>query len=137
MNTSNNDPLANALNLTPLVPVNIQVPMVKGNTEFDTAKGNIEQLIEVGQQAFGELATLAQASSDGRVYRVLTEMLTSLVAANKELVEIRRLDQETKALERTANGQMQTVNQNLIITTAELQKMLAQSAKGSKSDEDV
>jgi hypothetical protein len=135
MNTSNNDPLATALNLTPLVPVNnIQVQMTKGNTEFETAKGNIEQLIEVGQQAFGELAFLAQQSSDGRVYRVLTEMLTSLVAANKELVEIRNIDEQTKATARLANGAPQTVNQNLIITTAELQKMLAQ-AKGK--DEDV
>jgi hypothetical protein len=135
MNTSNNDPLATALNLTPLVPVNnIHVQMTKGNTEFETAKGNIEQLIEVGQQAFGELAFLAQQSSDGRVYRVLTEMLTSLVAANKELVEIRNIDEQTKATARLANGAPQTVNQNLIITTAELQKMLAQ-AKGK--DEDV
>ena len=118
------DEIAKALDLTPLVPDKKEIKSIKGSNEYETAKGNMEQILDVGQQAVGELYELAKLSQDPRVYRVFTELISAMTTANKELMEIKKVDTEVKEIERVKD-QPQTINQNLFVgSTAELSKFL-------------
>lgn len=118
------DEIAKALDLTPLVPDKKEIRSIKSDNLYETAKGNMEQILDVGQQAVGELYELAKLSQDPRVYRVFTELISAMTAANKELMEIKKVDVEVKEIERVKD-QPQTINQNLFVgSTAELSKFL-------------
>ena len=127
------DEIAKALDLTPLVPDKKEIKSIKGSNEYETAKGNMEQILDVGQQAVGELYELAKLSQDPRVYRVFTELISAMTTANKELMEIKKVDTEVKEIERVKD-QPQTINQNLFVgSTAELSKFL----EGIKKNENI
>ena len=127
------DEIAKALDLTPLVPDKKEIRSIKGSNEYETAKGNMEQILDVGQQAVGELYELAKLSQDPRVYRVFTELISAMTTANKELMEIKKVDTEVKEIERVKD-QPQTINQNLFVgSTAELSKFL----EGIKKNENI
>ena len=127
------DEIAKALDLTPLVPDKKEIRSIKGSNEYETAKGNMEQILDVGQQAVGELYELAKLSQDPRVYRVFTELISAMTTANKELMEIKKVDVEVKEIERVKD-QPQTINQNLFVgSTAELSKFL-ETVKGKNEN---
>jgi len=127
------DEIAKALDLTPLVPDKKEIRSIKGVNLYETAKGNMEQILDVGQQAVGELYELAKLSQDPRVYRVFTELISAMTTANKELMEIKKVDTEVKEIERVKD-QPQTINQNLFVgSTAELSKFL----EGIKKNENI
>ena len=127
------DEIAKALDLTPLVPDKKEIKSIKGSNEYETAKGNMEQILDVGQQAVGELYELAKLSQDPRVYRVFTELISAMTTANKELMEIKKVDTEVKEIERVKD-QPQTINQNLFVgSTAELSKFI----EGIKKNENI
>mgnify|MGYP003329291939 FL=1 len=127
------DEIAKALDLTPLVPDKKEIRSIKGANEYETAKGNMEQILDVGQQAVGELYELAKLSQDPRVYRVFTELISAMTTANKELMEIKKVDTEVKEIERVKD-QPQTINQNLFVgSTAELSKFI----EGIKKNENI
>jgi hypothetical protein len=119
------DSIANALDLTPLEPIKQSVIAVKSENDYETAKGNMHNVIDVGTKAMTDLADMAQQSQDPRVYRVLTELISAMTTANKELMEIKSKDVEIRHKEERADGP-KTVNQNLFVgmTTAELVTML-------------
>jgi hypothetical protein len=119
------DSIANALDLTPLEPIKQSVIAVKSENDYETAKGNMHNVIDVGTRAMTDLADMAQQSQDPRVYRVLTELISAMTTANKELMEIKSKDVEIRHKEERADGP-KTVNQNLFVgmTTAELVTML-------------
>ena len=127
------DEIAKALDLTPLVPDKKEIRSIKSDNLYETAKGNMEQILDVGQQAVGELYELAKLSQDPRVYRVFTELISAMTAANKELMEIKKVDVEVKEIERVKD-QPQTINQNLFVgSTAELSKFI----EGIKKNENI
>ena len=127
------DEIAKALDLTPLVPDKKEIRSIKGSNEYETAKGNMEQILDVGQQAVGELYELAKLSQDPRVYRVFTELISAMTTANRELMEIKKVDTEVKEIERVKD-QPQTINQNLFVgSTAELSKFL-ETVKGKNEN---
>jgi len=131
MSDSNNDIIAQSLNLTPLIPNKKEIKAIIKNDEYETAKENMNNVIQVGTDALSELATMAQLSQDPRVYRVMTELLSAMVTANKELVEIKKLNHEIE--QQNNENQPKTINQNLFVgSTAELAKML-ENVKNAKN----
>lgn len=120
-----NDSIATALDLTPLEPTKKELIAVKSDDDYQTAKGNMHNVIDVGTRAMTDLADMAQQSQDPRVYRVLTELISAMTTANKELMEIKSKEVEIRHKEERADGP-KTVNQNLFVglTTAELVTML-------------
>lgn len=100
------------------------------DSEFEYTRNNIIENIELAQEALRELFELARSSQHPRSYEVLTSLLKTTNEMNKDLAEIRS---KKKDLERTPAEQApQTVNNNLIMTTQQLQQMIADmSQKGS------
>ena len=130
----NTNRIAESLELVPLVPTKKDLVAVKKETEYATAKENMEGIIELGTSALSELAGLASMSQDPRAYRVLTELLTAMVTANKELVAIKQMKVDTDAKEAANNpapvGGPQTVHNNMFVgSTAELAEVLEKMRK--------
>lgn len=120
-----NDSIATALDLTPLEPTKKELIAVKSDDDYQTAKGNMHNVIDVGTRAMTDLADMAQQSQDPRVYRVLTELISAMTTANKELMEIKSKEVEIRHKEEKANDSPTTVNQNLFVgSTAELLKLM-------------
>jgi len=119
------DKIAQALDLTPLEPVRPQLVAIKDDSDYQTAKGNIHNVLDVGTAAMGELAEMARLSQDPRVYRVLTELISAMTTANKELMEIKQKDVEIQIKQDSVGQTQQTVNQNLFVgSTADLLAIL-------------
>ena len=123
MSDSNNDIIAQSLNLTPLIPDKKEIKAIIKNDEYETAKENMNNVIQVGTEALSELATMAQLSQDPRIYRVMTELISAMTTANKELVEIKRINTDIE-IKQTKKDEPTTVNQNLFVSTADLTKLL-------------
>lgn len=122
-----NDSIATALDLTPLEPTKKELIAVKSDDDYQTAKGNMHNVIDVGTRAMTDLADMAQQSQDPRVYRVLTELISAMTTANKELMEIKSKEVEIRHKEEKANDSPTTVNQNLFVSTADLLKLMNQN----------
>lgn len=121
------DSIATALDLTPLEPTKKELIAVKSDDDYQTAKGNMHNVIDVGTRAMTDLADMAQQSQDPRVYRVLTELISAMTTANKELMEIKSKEVEIRHKEEKANDSPTTVNQNLFVSTADLLKLMNQN----------
>lgn len=120
-----NDSIATALDLTPLEPTKKELVAVKSDDDYQTAKGNMHNVIDVGTRAMTDLADMAQQSQDPRVYRVLTELISAMTTANKELMEIKFKEVDIRHKEEKADNSPTTVNQNLFVgSTAELLKLM-------------
>lgn len=120
-----NDSIATALDLTPLEPTKKELIAVKSDDDYQTAKGNMHNVIDVGTRAMTDLADMAQQSQDPRVYRVLTELISAMTTANKELMEIKSKEVDIRHKEEKADNSPTTVNQNLFVgSTAELLKLM-------------
>lgn len=120
-----NDSIATALDLTPLEPTKKELVAVKTDNDYETAKGNMHNVIDVGTRAMTDLADMAQQSQDPRVYRVLTELISAMTTANKELMEIKSKEVDIRHKEEKTDNSPKTVNQNLFVgSTAELLKLM-------------
>lgn len=90
--------------------------------EYIAAKENITELIKLGNKSLSELASNAKLSNHPRNYEVLTELLKAMVMANRELMEIKKIDVNINADRDMGNAK--TINQNLFVgSTAELTKL--------------
>lgn len=100
--------------------------LVVGSTiedEFEYVRNNIINNIELGQEALEEMFSLAKSSQNARSFEVLNQMLKTMNEMNKDLGDIRTRKRE---LQRDPNEQQPTnVHNTVILTTHELQKMLA------------
>lgn len=136
MNMDND--ISDALDLTPIQPESSElvslinnplvVQHVEGSNEYETAKGNVENILRVGTNAMNDLLDLAKLSQDPRSYRVLTELLTAMTAANKDLMEIKLKEVEIRKKDVDSDGP-QTVNNNLFVgSTSEILEILNKKA---------
>jgi len=120
-----NDGIAQTLNLVPIAPTSQELKVAKvANTdnEYAAVKQNMDSIIDVGTAALSQLAEMATLSQDARVYRVLTELISAMVTANKEVIAMKQIASEIEGPK-----EEKVVNQNLFVgSTAELAAMLDQ-----------
>lgn len=95
--------------------------------DFDYARTNLKVVIDSGQEALQQLIDIADQSQHPRAYEVIANLVNTLASANKDLLD---LSKKKKELLKNAEGGPQTINNNLILTTADLQKLLS----GKKDD---
>lgn len=140
------DKLASALGLKPLsevlqakeeisTEITIQesidiVPVIVEDTEtirdIEQARGNIKNIIEQGDDALKEMMSLAKQSESPRAFEVASTLMKTLLDANKDFVE---MSMKKKYAVDEVNGpkeaaQTNVTNNNLIVSTADLLKML-------------
>lgn len=124
-----NDPISEALNIIPIkdskdsVIVSSQ-PII--TTDFEYARGNLIAAIEKGQEALTDVVDIASQTQRASSFEAVSSLLNSVVAANKELLE---LSKKKKEIEKD-DSNPSTVNNNLFVgSTAELLKLIKDNDK--------
>lgn len=134
---SNNDTIAAALDLAPLThPALAEKPKAEENNDYEYARQNIYRVIETGANALDELAQVAAQSQHPRAYEVLTQLVKTMVDANKDLMHLKKTKVEIEKITDTPHDNMgnNKVQNNLFVgSTAELQKFISSMKNGSGS----
>jgi phage terminase small subunit len=139
------DKIASALGLKPLSevldkeepstevaipePKDIVPEIVEDNEtikDIEQARSNIKNIITHGDDALKEMMTLAKQSESPRAFEVASTLMKTLLDANKDFVEMSMKKKyavdEVNAPKEAA--QTNVTNNNLIVSTADLLKML-------------
>ena len=137
------DPIADALNLTPITPASnaVSVKTEKSITiqptdsgdeqiknDFEYARKNMYDIIEQGHEAIAKLMDIADQSQHPRAYEVIANLIKTMAETNKDLLGLTRQKKELITKEETP--QQQQVTNNLFVgSTAELQSMLQKKSE--------
>jgi hypothetical protein len=135
MTTGNNNPIYNALNLSPMSdPVKAIVAKAHDDSarnDFEMARGNIHEVIQNGTYAIEKLAQIADSSQHPRAFEVLAKLMDTMLQANKDLMELQKQIRSINAADAPTNEQAQQVTNNLFVgSTADLQKVIEEMKNG-------
>ncbi len=116
------DPIGKALGITEYykgvadkyIP---RAPEEPPNSDEEEVRRNIKVLIKTANTAVQDLARIAESSQDHESYSALASLLRTAGGLNKMLVDIKNQTQKPPI-------EQSVTNQNIILTTAEFQKML-------------
>jgi len=133
------DEISKALNLSPLDDGNTK-PVLTGNNlqpdnnDYEYARGNMYNIIERGNDALDGILDLAQQSQHPRTYEVAAQLIKTLSDTNKDLLELKKRQQDLQAQDPSAKAK--TINNNLFVgSTAELQKLIKKANVDVSDDE--
>lgn len=125
------DVISKSLGLDPVEKPEVEVlaPQTDDvHNDFKYTRENLYSVIEQGNKALEDMIDVARASEHPRAYEVVGTLMKTLVDANKDLLD---LSKKKKDLQKTDEKDMpQTVNNNLILSTADLQKMIENAKDG-------
>ena len=96
--------------------------------DIELAKKNIENIINLGDDAVREMTEIAKQSESPRAFEVVSTLMKTLLDANKDYVEMSTKRRYAK--EEDTSQQAQVTNNNLIVSTSDLLKMI----KGESTD---
>ena len=103
------------------LPAILNVDAQENLNDIELARNNIENIISLGDEAVREMVEIAKQSESPRAFEVVSTLMKTLLEANKDFVEIstkKRYAKEEQA------PQTQVTNNNLIVSTADLLKMI-------------
>lgn len=96
--------------------------------DIEKARKNIEKIIELGDESLHEMISLAKQSESPRAFEVASTMMKTLLDANREFVEMstrkKYAKEEILNPKEEEKAQTNVVNNNLILSTADLLKMI-------------
>lgn len=94
--------------------------------DIEQARSNIKNIITHGDDALKEMISLAKQSESPRAFEVASTLMKTLLDANKDFVEMSmKKKYELDAVNAPKEAaQTNVVNNNLIVSTADLLKML-------------
>ena len=128
---SNNDPIGQALNLTPSNTNNTVKEIVakahddSAKNDFEMARSNIHEVIQNGVFAMEKLSQIADASQHPRAFEVLAKLMDTMLQANKDLLDLQKTIRDIDAKDAPINQDGKSVTNNLFVgSTAELQKVI-------------
>ena len=145
----NNDKIAENLGMRPLSEVReeatevLPVEVVEENlpaeiVEFDDenlndlekVRSNIQDVMNTGQEAVREMLEIAKQSEQPRAFEVVSTLMKTLLDANKDFADVstkkKFAKEELNAPKEAA--QTNVTNNNLIVSTADLLKMLKENS---------
>jgi len=94
--------------------------------DIDQARCNVKNIIEQGDDALKEMIDLAKQSESPRAFEVTATLMKTLLDANKDFVEM-STKKKYATEEKTgtnSNSQQNVTNNNLILSTTDLLKMI-------------
>lgn len=138
-----NDPIASALNITPLKDsakeiatksdkeIVVQKTDDQVENDFEYARRNMYEIIEHGQEAITKLMDLADQSQHPRAYEVVANLIKTMAETNKDLLELTKKKRELQPKHEEESKQ-QVTNNLFVGSTAELQQFLQKKDESSK-----
>lgn len=133
------DPIADALEITPLEPKQELIAAgpkkeldkdQKLENDFEYARENLYNIIERGADALNGIVELAQQSQQPRSYEVVADLVRTLSAANKDLLDIQ---QKMKNMQPKEEGPSKVTNNLFVGSTNELTALLKGKARDIKN----
>lgn len=108
-----------------------KAPTVDVNTtdltaDYQFSRDQYQTLIEKGNDALEELLTIAKEGEQPRAFEVATQLINSLTATTKELLQLQKTKGEIEKKDKSA---AKTENNLFIGSTKELQELLEQKKK--------
>jgi hypothetical protein len=100
------------------------LPVLKAekNDDYEYARRNLYDVIEKGNNALEDIMDVAKQSESPRAYEVVTNLIKTMVDANKDLLTLAKTRKELEARE---PEKAQVTNNNLFVgSSAELLKMI-------------
>ncbi len=133
-------PIDRALNLGPVAKsdfgktISTIVSSAKNdsaNEDFTFARANIREIVENGSFAIEKLSVIADQSQNPRAFEVLAKLMDSMVAANKQLLDLQK---EIRTIEKAdvphdEDAKKNVYNSLFVGSTTELQKMIEEMKK--------
>lgn len=96
--------------------------------DIEKARSNVERIIGLGDTSLNELINLAKQSESPRAFEVVSGMMKTLLDANRDFVELstrkKYAKEEILKPKEEEKAQTNVVNNNLILSTADLLKMI-------------
>ena len=89
--------------------------------DYHYARENLKNIIDSAQQSIDDLSSIASTSESPRAYEVLSDLMKTLVNANKDLLELQR---KVKQLKDDGEKPSNVTNALFVGSTAELQKLI-------------
>lgn len=127
------DPIATALDVTPIEGTVVPVEEKKVNPEMETdfkyARENLYNIIERGTDALNGIVDLAQQSQHPRSFEVVADLVRTLSTANKDLLDLQKKMKDLQPEE----AKNQKVTNNLFVgSTKDLTDLLEGGARKIK-----
>ena len=119
------DVIGQSLNLPELQPrsmISDLSPKIQTD-DYEFARSNLYDLINKGSHALEDIIDVAKQSESPRAFEVVTNLLKTMVDANKDLLDLAKKQKELEKRDENPDAP-KTVNNNLILTSAELLKMI-------------
>jgi len=104
------------------VPAVISKEAEENLKDIELAKQNIENIINLGDDAVKEMTSIAKQSESPRAFEVVSTLMKTLLDANKDYVEMSTKKRYAK--EEANPAKQEVTNNNLIVSTADLLKMI-------------
>ena len=94
--------------------------------DLEEARQNIKDLIHTGYDAMAEILEIAKQSEQPRAFEVVSTLMKTMLEANKDLADIASKKKYAKEelLGPKEAAQTNVTNNNLIVSTADLLKMI-------------
>jgi len=122
------DLISEQFGVTPMIKKSVVPKTQQVADDFNTARENLLSVIAQGGEALSTLLMLADQSQSDRYYKVVSEMIDSLVSANKELLalqkQMRDITKDDTSLKPTT-----TLNNLFVGTSDDLLKIIRGEAK--------
>ena len=105
-------------------PVPIEKLADENLADIELAKKNIENIINLGDESVREMVEIAKQSESPRAFEVVSTLMKTLLDANKDFVEMSTKKRYAKEEDPSADKSTNVTNNNLIVSTADLLKMI-------------
>lgn len=103
--------------------------------DLEYAKENIKGLLTTGDDALKSLISLAKQTDSPRAFEVVAMLMKTMLEGNKDFVDIEVQKQKMIADGNGTTGPS-TVNNNLILSTAEVLQTIKNEGKMKNDDDD-
>ena len=90
--------------------------------DYEFARSNLYDLINKGSHALEDIIDVAKQSESPRAFEVVTNLLKTMVDANKDLLDLAKKQKELNKSDEP--DQKNITNNTLVLTSAELLKMI-------------
>ena len=140
-----NDPIANALNLTPVTSVvtpratrpstpNSKIidagdESMQLENDFEYARRNMYDIIEKGSEALNGILDVAEQSQHARSYEVAANLIKTMSEVNKDLLDLAKKKRDLMPKDDTPSTPGKVTNNLFVGSTAELQAMLKKASE--------
>ena len=94
--------------------------------DIEKVRKNIESVIDIGKDAMEEMLSIAKQSEQPRAFEVVSTLMKTMLDANKDYADIstKKKFAKEELLGPKEAAQTNVTNNNLIVSTADLLKML-------------